>query len=92
MSNVDLIPKDHAPLTAYLACKGAGDAIDWYLRVFGAEEKRKRLATPDGTVLNAELWLGNALFMVSEQAPDIGTKSPAEAGSTSVIVSSSSGS
>ncbi len=38
MSDVNPIPEGYCGATPYITCKGAGDAIEFYKRAFGAEE------------------------------------------------------
>lgn len=60
---------------AYLRVKGAAQAIDFYARAFGAVE-RFRLTEPDGRIGHAELQLGPAVLMLSEQYPEYGLLAP----------------
>ncbi len=59
----------------YLIVKGANDAIGFYQRVFGAE-LAMRLNAPDGSVLHAELKVGPARFMLTEERLEHGSRSP----------------
>jgi PhnB protein len=52
-------------VTAYLCADGASEAIEFYKRAFGAEE-RFRMPTPDGKVAHAELQIGDSVVMLSE--------------------------
>ncbi len=44
---VKAIPDGYTSLTPYLVCKGAAKAIDFYTKVFGAQET-VRMPGPDG--------------------------------------------
>jgi PhnB protein len=70
----------------YLIVKGAADAIAFYQRVFGAE-LLMRLDAPDG-VMHAELQVGPAHFMLTEERPQYQSLGPVSRGgsSTGVIV------
>ena len=71
----------------YLVIKGASDAIAFYQRVFGAE-LQFRLDAPNGCVMHAELHVGPARFMLTEEQPQYGALSPATlggSGTTAVI-------
>lgn len=59
----------------YLTVKGAGEAIAFYERAFGAKEIF-RLVGPDGKIGHAELALGTSRIMLSEEYPDFGALSP----------------
>lgn len=65
--------------TPYLVVKGAADAIGFYQRVFGAELVM-RLDTPDGCVMHAELKVGPAHFMLTEEQPQHQALSPLSLG------------
>lgn len=60
---------------AYLRVKGAGKAIEFYKQAFGATEIF-RLTEPDGRIGHAELQLGPAVLMLSEQYPEYGLLAP----------------
>lgn len=60
---------------AYLRVKGAGQAIEFYRQAFGATEIF-RLVEPDGRIGHAELQLGPAVLMLSEQYPEYGLLAP----------------
>jgi uncharacterized glyoxalase superfamily protein PhnB len=59
----------------YLIVRDAPAAIEFYKRVFGAEETM-RLAEPSGRIGHAELKLGAAMIMIAEEHPDRGVLSP----------------
>jgi uncharacterized glyoxalase superfamily protein PhnB len=61
--------------TPYLIVRGAPDAIAFYQQVFGATV-RLRLDAPDGSVMHAELAVGVAAFMLSEEQPQWNSLSP----------------
>jgi PhnB protein len=62
-------------VTTYICIDGAAAAIDWYKHVFGAEE-RYRLPGPDGKLGHAEIKIGETVIMLSDEAPDLGVRSP----------------
>ena len=61
--------------TPYIVVKGAGDAIAYYQRIFGAELVT-RMDAPDGLLMHSELKVGPALFMLTEERPEYGSLSP----------------
>ncbi|MBA2563842.1 MAG: VOC family protein [Gemmatimonadetes bacterium] len=65
----------------YLHVRGAAAAIDFYKRVFGAEELF-RLSEPDGRIGHAELKLGPVTLMIVDEYPDYGIRSPLAFGGT----------
>ena len=55
------IPEGHQTVSPYLIVDGAGRAIDFYKRAFGATEKY-RLEAPGGKVGHAELRIGDSVI------------------------------
>ncbi|MCA2958980.1 MAG: VOC family protein [Silvanigrellales bacterium] len=70
----------------YLQVTTTEVAIAWYERVFGAKEVRARLVAPDGTCMNAEIEMEGTRLMLADEMPNIGSKSPATLGGTSVVL------
>ncbi len=68
----------------YLIIQGAGDAIAYYQRVFGAELV-VRLDDPTGAVLHAEMKVGPTHFMLTEERPQMGSKGPKTLGGTASV-------
>lgn len=69
----------------YLTIRNAADAIGFYERTFGATVA-VRLDAPDG-IMHAELRVGDAMFMLSEERPQYGALSPQSLnGSASTLV------
>lgn len=62
-------------LFPYLRVKDAPAAIRFYTEVFGAKEKF-RLVEPSGRVGHAELDLGGAVLMLSDEFPEFGLHAP----------------
>lgn len=75
MSQVQAIPDGYTGAIPYLTISNAAEAIRFYQKAFAAELILK-MDTPTGAVMHAEMRLGQALFMLSEQSDDWGTKSP----------------
>ena len=73
--------------TPYLIIKGAADAIAYYKKVLGAELV-VRFDAPDGGVMHAEMTVGPARFMLTEERAEYGARSPLTIGgsaSTAVV-------
>lgn len=68
MSNVKPIPDGYHSITPALTCKDAARAIDFYKQAFGAVVKG-RMDGPGGTVMHAELQIGDSVFFVSDEFP-----------------------
>ena len=82
---VQPIPEGYNSVTPYLAVEDASAAIDFYQRAFGAKE-RARMAGPGGSVMHAELEIGDSLIMLSDPFPQASTRNPKELGGTSVSI------
>jgi uncharacterized glyoxalase superfamily protein PhnB len=68
---------------AYLRLRDASAAIDFYQRAFGAEEVF-RLTEPGGRIGHAEIKVGPAIIMLSDEYPELGFRGPEALGGTSV--------
>jgi PhnB protein len=75
MAKAKPIPEGYHSITPYLVVKGAAKAIDYYKKAFGATEIM-RMAGPDGTVGHAELKIGDSIFMMGEETPQMGYRAP----------------
>ncbi|HAW94228.1 MULTISPECIES: VOC family protein [unclassified Arsukibacterium] len=75
MASILPIPPNYASTIPYLTIKGAAKAIDFYQKAYGAE-LISRMDMPDGAVMHAEMRIGAALFMLSEQSDEWCSKSP----------------
>lgn len=73
--SITSIPEGYHSVTAYLIVSRAADAIDFYRRAFGAEELL-RLEGPGGSVMHAEVRVGDSPIMLSDANPEWGTCGP----------------
>jgi PhnB protein len=65
---VQAIPKGFQTITSALTCKNAAAAIELYKKAFGAVE-RNRMASPDGSIMHAELQIGSSVLMLADEFP-----------------------
>jgi PhnB protein len=79
---VKAIPDGYEGITPYLICRNAEAAIEFYKRAFGAEELL-RIGEP-GMVGHAEMKIGGAIFMMADEFPSMGARSPETIGGTAV--------
>jgi PhnB protein len=86
MADVKPIPDGYPQVTPYLCVDGARDAIEFYTKVLGANE-RMHMPAPDNKVGHAELELGESLIMLSDEFPEMGVRSPKAVGGTPVMIS-----
>lgn len=80
---VDPVPDGYGTITPYLHVKGAAEALAFYREAFGAEEL-VRMDGPNGTVMHAEMQLGDSKFMLSDEMEDWGNTSPTTLGGSSL--------
>ena len=77
------IPKGYHTVTPSLVIAGAAKAIDFYKKALGAEE-RMRFPGPDGTIMHAELLIGDSIVMLGDEMPEQGGRGPKSIGGTPV--------
>jgi uncharacterized glyoxalase superfamily protein PhnB len=65
----------------YLRVHDTGEAISFYTRAFGAEELF-RLTEPSGRIGHAEIRIGPATIMLSDEFPESGIRGPRTLGGT----------
>ncbi|HEX3975046.1 MAG TPA: VOC family protein [Solirubrobacteraceae bacterium] len=76
MAEVSPIPTHLTTVTPRLVVSDGAGAIDFYQAAFGAEPVGERHTTPDGSLIHAELRIGNAIVMLTQ---DTGDASPGRA-------------
>ena len=70
-------------MTPYLTIKGAARAIDFYTQALGAR-RSLRMPGPDGASLrHAEVRIGDSIVMLSDEFPEVGSRSPQSLGGAS---------
>jgi PhnB protein len=76
------IPDGYRTVTPYLIVKGASRAIEFYQKAFGAEQLF-RMDGPGGTIMHAEIQIGDSRVMLADEFPDMGyVAPPADAGAS----------
>jgi len=79
------IPAGFHTLTPYLVVREAAKAVEFYQKAFGAKVRGVH-ATPDGKIMNADLKIGDSIFLFSDEFPGPGCRSPQSLGGTSVTI------
>jgi PhnB protein len=79
------IPEGYHTLSPSLVVDNASEAIEFYKRAFGAQE-RGRMEGPRGTIAHAEIQIGDSVVMISDPFPHATTKPPKEVGGTTVTL------
>jgi len=77
------IPEGYHSVTPYLIIEGAGEAIEFYQKAFGAKELF-RFPTPDGKIGHAEIKIGDSPIMLADAYPAMGYNSPKSLGGSPV--------
>ncbi len=85
MNKVKKIPDGYHSITPALIVKDGEAAIEFYKKSFGAEE-RHRMKGPDGRIAHAELKIGDSIFMLSDEFPQMKCLSPNSIGGSSVAM------
>jgi len=75
MPKTSPVPRGWHTVTPSITVRNAAAAIDFYKRVFGAEELT-RMTSPDGKVAHAELKIGDSVVMLSDEFPRGNAQSP----------------
>jgi len=79
------VPQGYRGATPYLCCRHAAEAIRFYSTAFGATEGY-RLADASGKIGHAEIRIGEAVVMLSDEFPELGVLSPLALGGTPVTL------
>jgi uncharacterized glyoxalase superfamily protein PhnB len=80
------IPEGMHSITPHLVIQGAGRAIDFYKKVFGAQEVRPTSAGPDGKIMHAHLRIGDSDIFLADEFPQGCARSPLALGGSAVVL------
>ena len=76
MAKVDPIPCDMHTVTPNLTIRGCAEAVEFYKKAFGAEE-RERFTQPGGTAIwHTELKIGDSIVFMNDEMPGMGPAAP----------------
>jgi uncharacterized glyoxalase superfamily protein PhnB len=84
-ANAVRLPEGMHQLSPHLVCAGAADAIDFYIKAFGATEMI-RLPGPDGKLVHASVSINGSSVLLVDEMLDHGIKSPKTLGGTPVTI------
>ena len=79
------LPDGMHQLSPHLVCARAADAIDFYVKAFGATEM-VRLPGPDGKIMHASVSINGSSVMLVDEMLEHGIKSPKTLGGTPVTI------
>ena len=66
---VNAIPEGYHSVTPYLAVDGAAEAIEWYVKAFGATELFRM--EHGGRIAHAEIKIGDSPIMLADEHPEM---------------------
>ena len=73
------IPDTYRRVTPCLVVRDAAQALDFYAQVFGGSE-RARIPGPGGSIVHAEIQIGDSVVIVEDGDAQRGTAAPAAGG------------
>jgi uncharacterized glyoxalase superfamily protein PhnB len=83
-TQVNPIPPGYHAVSPHLSVRGGVQAIEFYKKAFGAEE-RGRFMAPDGkSLMHGEIKVGDSIVMLGEENPQRGCPAPPSVGGTTV--------
>jgi PhnB protein len=66
--SVKSIPVGHHTVTPYLTVRGAAKVIDFLKHAFGAEMAQEPVKRQDGTIMHADIKIGDSHVMIAEES------------------------
>jgi PhnB protein len=84
-SKVRPVPEGFHTITPHLVIHGATAAIEFYKKALGAQAIMC-MPGPGGKVMHAELKVGNSIFFLADDFPDMGSCAPAPGTSSPVVL------
>ena len=85
MATTQAVPKGYHTVTPSLVIAGAAKAIEFYKKAFGAVEK-SRFPAPNGTLMHAEIRIGDSIIMMGDEMPEQGGRGPKSLGGSPVTL------
>jgi len=79
------IPEGFHTVTPHVTIKDASKAIEFYKKAFGAEEIL-RMPAPDGSIMHAEIRIGDSPIMINEEMPQYDCKGPLTLGGSPIAI------
>jgi PhnB protein len=76
------VPEGYHTATPVLTVDNGVAALEFYVKAFSAK-KRPGVSSLDGKILHAEFQIGDSVFMLSDEFPQMGNQSPKSLGGTS---------
>ncbi len=70
-----IAPEGFHSISPYLVVRNAAKAIEFYKKVFGAEERFRMHGLDGKTIMHADLKIGDSVFMLTEESTEMKTLS-----------------
>lgn len=83
--HVKPVPEGYHTATPALTVDDGARALEFYTKGLGAKERMRSLGM-GGKITHAEFLLGDSVFMLSDEIPDMGSKSPKTLGGCSTSI------
>jgi len=80
-AHVKPVPEGYHTATPVLTVDNGVAALEFYVKAFSAK-KRPGVSTMEGKVMHAEFQIGDSVFMLSDEFPGMGNRSPKTLGGT----------
>src|ERR1700686_4200949 len=61
------VPDGYHTVTPYLTVRGAPKVIEFLRKAFGAELSHEPIRRPDGTIMHAQVKIGDSRIMIAEE-------------------------
>jgi PhnB protein len=81
-ATVKTTPEGYHTATPALTVDDGAKALEFYVRAFSAK-KRNVSQTPDGKMIHGEFQIGDSVFMLADEFPGMGNRSPKSLGGSS---------
>jgi PhnB protein len=79
------VPDGMHTVTPHLCCAGASEAIDFYVKAFGATELCK-IPGKDGKLMHGAIRIGDSMIFLHDEFPEHGAVGPKARGGASVTI------
>jgi uncharacterized glyoxalase superfamily protein PhnB len=81
----DYAPAGFHTLTPFIAVSGGSAAVDFYVAAFGAQVL-SRMEGPEGSLMHAEILIGDSPLQLSDPIPDLGIVTPGQTRTGSFVL------
>lgn len=79
------VPDGFHTVTPSIILNNSKEAIEFYKKAFDAKEIYQ-MPTPDGKTMHAMIQIGDSFVMMSDEFPQMGTRSPTTIGGTPITI------